>query len=129
LSRGGNVVATIAVRNAIFLPPTATGTAVSFDVVRDDGQDMTFTVSGSTIVAPAGVTLRLTQLSSGYQLIDDDDNVEIYDATGKLLSVTARSGIVETLAYDSSNRLSTVTDSFGHPTAVRFCTVTTVPTG
>jgi len=114
LSSGGIVVATVPVLNASQWPPSVSGTVVAFDAIRDNGQDVNFSLNGTTIVAPAGVSLRLMQIANGYQLIDDDDNVEIYNAGGMLVSVTTRAGIAETLTYDSSNRLSTVTDSFGH---------------
>ena len=42
------------------------------------------------------------------------DNVETYDTTGKLLSITSRAGVVQTMSYDGSGRLSSVTDNFGH---------------
>jgi RHS repeat-associated protein len=113
LSQGGTLVTTLPVRTGLPITPT-TGTYVTYDALRDDGQVVNFTVQGSTLVPATGSTMRLTLTSTGYQLIDDDDNVELYNASGQLLSVTSRSGIVETMAYDSANRLSTVTDSFGH---------------
>jgi RHS repeat-associated protein len=114
LSQGGNVVTTIQVRNAFQMAPTTAATAVSFDAIRDDGQDIKYTILGSTLVPATGSTFGLTQTSNGYQLIDNDDNVETYNANGQLLTVTSRAGVAETMSYDSSNRLSTVTDSFGH---------------
>ncbi len=42
-----------------------------------------------------------------------DDESERYDAAGKLLSITTRSGIVQQMAYDELGQLHTVTDSFG----------------
>lgn len=113
LSQGGSVVATISVLLA-FPPAPVVGTAVSYDVIRDNGQDVYFTVQAGSIVAPSGSSLQLTLTATGYQLIDDDDNVETYNSSGALISVTSRAGVSETLSYDSSNRLSTVTDSFGH---------------
>jgi YD repeat-containing protein len=114
LSLDGTVVATPIVFSAFQIPGAST-TPIGFTAQRDDGQQVTFTLSGSTIVAPTGITLQLSQTESGgYQLIDDDDNVESYNANGQLTSVTTRAGIAETLAYNSSNQLSTVTDSFGH---------------
>jgi RHS repeat-associated protein len=65
-------------------------------------------------VPSQGTTLRLTQISNGYQLIDDDDNVEIYNSAGNLVSVTSRAGVVEAIAYDANYRLSTISDSYGH---------------
>jgi YD repeat-containing protein len=98
-------------------PPTpnpSTLQLVGFDATRDDGQVVTFLLQSGAITAPLGITLRLQQTSSGFTLIDDSDNVEAYDSTGKLLSVTTRSGVVQTLSYDGAQRLGTVTDSFGH---------------
>jgi RHS repeat-associated protein len=115
LSQGGSVVTTIPVYNGVQLPYVINGSAtVGFTAIRDDGQRINFTLNGSTIVPPTGITLRLTQTGSGYQLIDDDDTVEVYNSAGALVSITTRAGVAETLAYDSSNRLSTITDSFGH---------------
>lgn len=69
LSRNGTIVATIPVRNAVQYPPSIAGTPVSFDAIRDDGQDVTFTLQGSTPAPPTGTTLRLTQVANGYQLV------------------------------------------------------------
>jgi len=90
--------------------PTLTG----FDVTRDDGQLISFTLQGGSIVAPPSIGLKLQQTSSGYTLTDQNDNAETYDANGKLLSLTNRAGVVQTMNYDGSGRLGTVTDSFGH---------------
>ena len=114
LTQNGSVIATIPVFSGVLLPLGVSGPTVSVTAIRDDGQQISFTLNGSTIVAPAGITLRLTQTGTGYQLIDDDDTVEIYNLTGQLISVTTRAGVAETLVYDSSKRLSTITDSFGH---------------
>jgi YD repeat-containing protein len=98
-------------------PPTpnpSTLQLVGFDASRDDGQVVSFVLQSGMIAAPLGISLRLQQTANGFTLTDDSDNVETYDSTGKLLSVTTRSGVVQTLSYDSAQRLSTVTDSFGH---------------
>jgi RHS repeat-associated protein len=114
LNVSGTVVATIPVFSAFPIQPTTQNLAVAFDAVRDDGQIVNFTLSGSSYVSQPGSSLRLSASGSGYQLIDDDDNVEIYNSTGQLVSVTTRGGVVETMGYDTSNRLHTVTDSFAH---------------
>ena len=114
LSQNGAVVGTVTVRNASPLPIGITGTPVGFDAVRDDGQRVSFALGGSTLVPPQGSILSLAQTSGGFRLVDGDDNTESYDAAGKLLSVTARSGVTETVAYNSNNLISTITDSFGH---------------
>jgi YD repeat-containing protein len=42
-----------------------------------------------------------------------DDSVEIYDTTGKLLTLTDRAGHTQTLSYDAAGKLTAVTDTFG----------------
>jgi YD repeat-containing protein len=44
-------------------------------------------------------------------------SVEIYDSTGKLLSITDRTGQAQMLAYDANNRLVSVTDDYGRSLA------------
>jgi YD repeat-containing protein len=113
LSVNGTTVASspILLRND---PGTGNGALVAVEAYRDDGHILNFTVSGSTFTAEPGVDDRLVATSSGgYQLTDDEDDVETYDGTGKLLSVSDRAGDTQTLSY-SSGVLSSVTDSFGH---------------
>jgi YD repeat-containing protein len=64
--------------------------------------------------------MKLQQTSSGYRLTDANDNIEVYDGTGRLLSVTSRAGVVQTLSYDGSGRLSAVTDTFGHSLSLSY---------
>jgi len=114
LVQSGVTIGTLPIYYASTLTPSPGNSIIAFDATRDDGQLVSFTVSGGSIVAPPGISLRLQQTGSGYLLTDNSDNVETYDSTGKLLWVASRSGVVQTLGYDTSNRLSTVTDSFGH---------------
>jgi YD repeat-containing protein len=95
-------------------PDPSTLTLVGYDATRDDGQLISFTLQGGSIAAPPTIGLKLQQTSSGYTLTDESDNIETYDANGKLLSVNSRVGVTQTMSYDSSGRLGTVTDSFGH---------------
>jgi YD repeat-containing protein len=94
--------------------PTPTTTPIGFDVTRDDGQLVRFWLNGSSMVAPPSIGLKLQQTSSGYTLQDENDSVETYDVNGRLLSITGRAGVAQTMSYDSSGHLSAVTDSFGH---------------
>lgn len=83
--------------------------------IRDDGHINNFTVSGSSLVAEPGVALRLQAVGSGYQLTDESDSVETYDASGKLLSVADRAGNLQTMVYGGpAGALSGVTDNLGH---------------
>ena len=98
-------------------PPTpnpASLVLIGFEARRDYGQLVTFTVNGSAISAPPGISMRLQQTSTGYTLIDTNDNVELYDSNGRLLSVTTRAGVVQTMNYDSAGHLTAISDNFGH---------------
>lgn len=95
-------------------PAPGSTVVISYDVTRDDGQVVRFSENSGSIVPPPSIAMRLQQTASGYTLTDTNDNVEMYDTSGKLLSVTSRAGVVQTISYDSSGRLSAVTDSFGH---------------
>jgi YD repeat-containing protein len=95
-------------------PAPNTTIIIAYDTTRDDGQLISFTLNGTSIVAPPTINLNLQQTSSGYTLTDANDTVETYDTNGKLLSITGRAGTVQTMSYDPSGRLSGVTDSFGH---------------
>lgn len=87
---------------------------IGYDAIRDDGQVVSFQLQGNTLTAPTGTVLRLQMSGSGFTLIDETDSTESYNTSGRLLSVTSRAGLVQTMGYDAAGRLSTVTDSFGH---------------
>ena len=42
------------------------------------------------------------------------DEQELYDTTGRLLSIRSRAGVTQTLAYGTNSRVASVTDDFGH---------------
>ena len=50
----------------------------------------------------------------GWKVITGNDDVEFYSLTGRLESITANSGVVQTLSYGGDNYLDSVTDSFGN---------------
>jgi YD repeat-containing protein len=80
---------------------------------RPDGKVMPFARSGAVYVTDADVNLRLEQTVSGWQLINEEDEVEVYDAGGVLQTITNRAGLTHTLAYLPDGKLSSVTDAFG----------------
>jgi RHS repeat-associated protein len=86
-----------------------------YDLIRDDGQVLRYS---SSFTAPPGTSLRLTQNGSGFVVTDDQDNIEQYNSAGVLQSITSRTGVVQTLSYDSSGHWSGVIDSFGNSLAV-----------
>ncbi|MBI3344899.1 MAG: RHS repeat protein, partial [Gammaproteobacteria bacterium] len=65
------------------------------------------------------ITDKLTRLTdatgapTGWKYTNSDDETELYDASGKLLSITNRAGLTQTLSYDASGRLASVADPFG----------------
>jgi YD repeat-containing protein len=81
--------------------------------IRADGKMIPFL--GPTLNAPQDPTVseRLEVLPSGFKLTTKDDEVELYALNGKLLSITNREGLTQTLTYDTSGNLTTVTDPFG----------------
>jgi len=98
--------------------PAQPAVAIEYDLSRDDGQVLRYTVQGGVITNPAGISIRLAQTGSGFTVTDDDDNVEVYNAAGVLQSITSRSGIVQSIGYDTNGRFANVTDSFGNTLSV-----------
>jgi YD repeat-containing protein len=82
-------------------------------VLRETGRALYFNQAGTDWLGDSDVPGRLERLSAGWQYVDENDFVEIYDIDGKLLSITTRAGFTQILAYDVSDRLSSVTDHFG----------------
>ena len=75
LTSGGVAIGTLRIRFADPYPPPPESTIVGYQATRDDGQRVQFTLAGTSIVAPPGITLRLQQTGSGYTLTDSDDSV------------------------------------------------------
>lgn len=105
-------------------------------VHRPDGRILTFDNTTGSYKAQADISTRLVRTASpiGWTYTDDNDTVETYDDTGKLLSIATRAGAVTTLTYDVAGLLSTVTDphgrqlSFAYDVSSRIQTLT-VPGG
>jgi RHS repeat-associated protein len=88
-------------------------------VVRADGAVRYFNLSGVEVQNKDGAAYRMEKqvdgggALTGWKITTPESDVELYDAQGKLTSITTRSGFVTTLAYDGQSRLQTVTDMFG----------------
>lgn len=81
------------------------GSVWSFGAASGSGSTWTYRVAGSNRNATA------TNGSSNWTLTLENGEVRTYDnTTGRLLSISDRNGNTTQLAYDSSNRLTTVTD-------------------
>jgi RHS repeat-associated protein len=116
-----NGVCTVSAASATMSLPilstsTPGGSVTEVQAYRDDGHIINFTSTGSTFTPEPGIGYQLVNIAGGgYQLIDEQDNVETYDSSGKLLTVSDRAGNTQTLTYRSSvGLLSSVSDSFGH---------------
>ena len=85
-------------------------------IYRPDGQQLTFKLVGTTWTPDADVDMTLVNTSgSTWKLTNHDDTVETYTVsggTGQLNSIKSRNGYTQTLAYNGSNQLATVTDSY-----------------
>jgi RHS repeat-associated protein len=108
-----------------FIKDFTTGTRSTAFVQRHDGKTLFFTsVSGGAWTSDAKITEVLQKLISGkWQLTTNEDEIETYDAAGKLESVRNRAGLEHTLTYSTGGTspsiapwpdlLIKVTDSFG----------------
>jgi YD repeat-containing protein len=100
--------------------------ANTVDVIRNDGKVLTFILSGSDWLPDADVELVLEELLDGqsqrigWQVSTEDNMVEDYDISGKLVSITNLQGQTQTLAYDltsiegGDDNLSTLDKITGH---------------
>lgn len=86
-------------------------------VTRPNGQSYAFRLSGSVWAPDSDIYDRLIQTASGWELKTPEDILETYDASGKLLSIANRAGLIQTMGYFASGPntglLETVTDPFG----------------
>jgi RHS repeat-associated protein len=83
---------------------------------RPDGQQVTFALSNGAWTADTDRDYKLTSSGSTWTLTDSNDSVETYSALNPnealLQSIRARSGYTQTLQYDASNELASVSDSY-----------------
>ena len=96
-------------------------------VYRPDGKAFRFVPNGGGWIGDADANDRLTELQSppgtrtGWELsVADGDQLESYDAAGKLLSIRSRSGLTQTLTYSDGTGGANggfVLDANGNPTS------------
>ena len=88
---------------------------------RPDGKVYFFWLSGGAWIANAAIPGKLERFTNasgivtGWKYTSKQDEAELYDAAGKLLSITDRAGRTQTLTYDIADRLIRVTDHYGRP--------------
>lgn len=84
---------------------------------RADGQILHFTQTNGVWRTKTDVDISLTNSGSTWTLTGRDDTAETYtqlsSGEGLLQKIVARNGYTQTLGYDSSMHLTSVTDSYG----------------
>lgn len=83
--------------------------------LREDGKLLAFKLENGVYVGDTHFSEKLVRNAgtNDWILTNSNDEAERYDASGRLVSVTNRAGLYQTLAYDAAGRLLTVTDRFG----------------
>lgn len=87
--------------------------------LRPDGKTYSFTLLNGAWTSDADVTDKLVRLAdtagdlAGWEYSTSEDEIETYNASGQLLSVSNRAGLAQTFSYDSDGKLTSVTDPFG----------------
>lgn len=103
----------------LFLNAAVTNPVI-VEAIREDGRAISYIFSGGVYVRDPIVVERLEKLPGAWRLINSQDEVELYDNSGKLTSITNRAGLAHTLAYDAQGRLTSVTDSFGRSLSLTY---------
>ena len=89
--------------------------AQSITVAQANGSEVPFNVFGSTI-SPAGPWIQATLTQNGdgtYTYVLPNQDTELFDSSGRLLTETDRYGNSLTTSYDLSGNLTSVSDGAG----------------
>ena len=95
-------------------------------LARPDGKVYHYTLSGSVWTTDTDIVGKLTWTTNtsgaptGWTYTNATDEVENYDATGRLVSIVNQAGLAHTLTYDASKRVSAVTDECANSEAGAF---------
>jgi len=112
LSNGTVTIGTLQIQSGA--SSSISSSPLEYDLIRDNGQTLRYTVQNGVINNQPGVSIRLAVTGSGFTVTDDDDSVEVYNSAGMLQSVTSRAGVVQTISCDSNGLFHEVIDSFGN---------------
>jgi YD repeat-containing protein len=96
--------------------PALTG-GIKWVAKRDDGKLLYFGATGAELLnrSDTGAASTVTVLPNiGWDLRLANGNIERYSLTGRLVTITSRTGLVVTVTYNPSLRISRVANSFGH---------------
>jgi YD repeat-containing protein len=95
----------------------------TISITRPDGRDIEFRPpgSGNVYIADGDIADHLERLASGSSTVGwryttaSGDEVELYDAAGRLLSIATRSGLVTRLTYSNGSNGSLYPESSSDP--------------
>jgi RHS repeat-associated protein len=110
-----------------YIVPAATTATIE----RPDGQVLTFTQNSGAWTSDTDVDVKLVQSGNTWTLTDLDDTIETYTTAtsnigglavtyGRLAAIQSRNGYTQTLNYDASNELISVTDSYGRALSLTY---------
>ncbi len=93
--------------------------------VRASGQAAKFSPVGAAYQSAEDRVFILTRLRTSatpaaWSLTVGDRSMETYDASGRLLLITGRYGLRQSMVYNSSGQLATITDPFGRTLALAY---------
>ncbi len=103
-------------QRSIYYVDVASGGASTAFVVRHDGRVLVFAEFNGAYYPQQDISDRLAgSPATGWTFTTaDDEEVETYNADGRLESIRNRAGYTHTLTYDQNSQLTSVTDGFGH---------------
>lgn len=96
------------------------------NVNRTDGKVYSFWLDGDSWVTSADISDQLTAridlngVLTGWIYVTGQDEVETYDISGRLVSISDRAGFIHTLHYDLDGRLVSVVDAFGQTLSMSY---------
>lgn len=96
------------------------GAATQANVIRGSGRALRFEASGGRWSPDATDASTLETLPDGWRYRSEANELEIYDAQGRLLSITSASGDTTRVTRDSAGRVATVDDAFGRSLALGY---------
>ncbi|TXH66063.1 MAG: hypothetical protein E6Q88_12820, partial [Lysobacteraceae bacterium] len=95
-----------------------------------DGSLFQFVYRNGVYVAPGDIPEKIERLSdlfdrtTGWVYTNSEDEVETYDADGKLIRIRNRAGLEQTLSYNDLGQLNRITDDAGRALAFEYDPVT-----
>ncbi len=108
-------------QRSIVVTAVTASQASGVKVYRADGRRYNFSRTGSLWQPDPDITDTLAQrfdtygTPAGWTYTNSSDEVETYDAEGRLVALRPRGGVTQTLSYDNTTgQLHSVDDGFGH---------------